>query len=73
MFVGYVDVNVVSYYLFDGRLLLDDVMFCVGDGVMVVLIGFNGMGKIMLLCIIVGDFDVYGGVVICSGGFGVMC
>ena len=43
--VGYIDVNSVSLTLPDGRVLLDEVTFRVGEGRKVALIGANGAGK----------------------------
>ncbi|GAB3590587.1 ATP-binding cassette domain-containing protein [Angustibacter peucedani] len=70
--MGHVDVNSVSYHLADGRPLLDDVSFRVGDGATVALIGPNGTGKTTLLRIIAGDLDAHGGAITRSGGLGVM-
>jgi ATPase subunit of ABC transporter with duplicated ATPase domains len=70
--VGHVDLNAISYHLPDGRPLLDDVSFRVGDGATVALIGPNGTGKTTLLRIVAGDLDAHGGAVTRSGGLGVM-
>ncbi len=70
--MGHVDVNGISYHLADGRPLLDDVSFRVGDGATVALIGPNGTGKTTLLRIIAGDLDAHGGAITRSGGLGVM-
>jgi ATPase subunit of ABC transporter with duplicated ATPase domains len=70
--VGHVDLNAVTYTLPDGRVLLDDVSFRVGDGAKVALVGANGSGKTTLLRIIAGDVNPYGGAVTRSGGVGVM-
>jgi ATPase subunit of ABC transporter with duplicated ATPase domains len=67
-----VDVAGVRYELPDGRVLLDDVSFRVGDGAKVALVGANGAGKTTLLRIITGDLSPHGGVVTRSGGLGVM-
>ena len=72
MCVGHVDVNAVSFHLPDGRPLLDEVSFRVGDGVNVALIGPNGTGKTTLLRIIAGDLAAHSGAVTRSGGLGVM-
>ena len=72
MCVGHVDVNAVSFHLPDGRPLLDEVSFRVGDGVNVAMIGPNGTGKTTLLRIIAGDLAAHSGAVTRSGGLGVM-
>ena len=53
--MGYIDVNGVSYVLPDGRPLLDDIAFRVGEGSTTALIGANGAGKTTLLRIIRGE------------------
>ena len=53
--VGHVDVAGVRYELPDGRVLLEDVSFRVGDGAKVALVGANGAGKTTLLRIITGE------------------
>ncbi|MFZ2013380.1 MAG: ATP-binding cassette domain-containing protein [Nocardioides sp.] len=70
--MGHVDVAGVHYELPDGRVLLDDVSFRVGDGAKVALVGANGAGKTTLLRIITGDLTPHAGVVTRSGGLGVM-
>jgi ATPase subunit of ABC transporter with duplicated ATPase domains len=70
--VGHVDVAGVRYELPDGRVLLDDVSFRVGDGAKVALVGANGAGKTTLLRIITGDLVPHAGVVTRTGGLGVM-
>jgi ATPase subunit of ABC transporter with duplicated ATPase domains len=70
--VGHIEVANVRYELPDGRVLLDDVSFRVGDGAKVALVGANGAGKTTLLRIITGELDSHGGVVTKSGGLGVM-
>jgi ATPase subunit of ABC transporter with duplicated ATPase domains len=52
--VGHVDVAGVRYELPDGRVLLDDVSFRVGDGQKVALVGANGAGKTTLLRMLAG-------------------
>ncbi len=70
--MGHVDVAGVRYELPDGRVLLDDVSFRVGEGAKVALVGANGAGKTTLLRIITGDLTPHGGTVTRSGGLAVM-
>ncbi|WP_370248901.1 ABC-F family ATP-binding cassette domain-containing protein [Nocardioides sp.] len=70
--MGHVDVQGVRYELPDGRVLLDDVSFRVGEGAKVALVGANGAGKTTLLRLIIGDLDPHAGVIVRSGGLGVM-
>jgi ATPase subunit of ABC transporter with duplicated ATPase domains len=67
-----VDVAGVHFELPDGRVLLDDVAFRVGDGAKVALVGANGAGKTTLLRIITGDLVPQAGVITRTGGLGVM-
>jgi ATPase subunit of ABC transporter with duplicated ATPase domains len=70
--VGFVDVAHVSVVLPDGRVLLDDVSFRVGEGVKAALVGANGAGKTTLLRVVAGDLAPSSGSVAGSGGLGVM-
>ncbi len=70
--VGYIDVQSVRHQLSDGRVLLDDVSFRVGDGAKAALVGANGAGKTTLLRLIAGDLVPQTGAVARSGGLGVM-
>src|ERR1700761_2145417 len=70
--MGHVDVAGVRYELPDGRVLLDDVSFRVGEGAKVALVGANGAGKTTLLRIVTGDVTPHAGAVTRSGGLGVM-
>ncbi|MFJ2550836.1 ABC-F family ATP-binding cassette domain-containing protein [Microbacterium sp. NPDC087591] len=70
--MGYIDVSGISLTLPDGRPLLDDATFRVGQGSTSALIGPNGAGKTTLLRIIRGDQVADDGVVTIDGGLGVM-
>jgi ATPase subunit of ABC transporter with duplicated ATPase domains len=70
--MGHVDVAGIGYELPDGRVLLDDVGFRVGDGAKVALVGANGSGKTTLVRIIAGDLKPHAGSIARSGGLGVM-
>ncbi len=70
--MGYIDVNNVSYSLSDGRPLLDEVSFRVGEGTTSALIGANGAGKSTLLRLIRGELKADAGAVSIDGGLGVM-
>jgi ATPase subunit of ABC transporter with duplicated ATPase domains len=70
--MGYVDVAHVSVLLPDGRMLLDDVSFRVGEGTKAALVGANGAGKTTLLRVVAGDLTPTSGTVARSGGLGVM-
>ncbi|SEE22172.1 ABC-F family ATP-binding cassette domain-containing protein [Ruania alba] len=70
--MGHVDLSGITVSLPDGRVLLDEVSFRVGDGDVVALVGPNGAGKTTLLQIIAGDLPADAGGVARSGGLGVM-
>ncbi len=70
--MGHVDVAGVRFELPDGRVLLDDVSFRVGEGAKVALVGANGAGKTTLLRIVTGELTPHAGAVTRSGGLGVM-
>ena len=70
--MGHVDVSGVRYELSDGRVLLDDVSFRVGEGAKVALVGANGAGKTTLLRIVTGELTPHGGSVSRTGGLGIM-
>ncbi|WP_328528943.1 ATP-binding cassette domain-containing protein [Nocardioides sp. NBC_00368] len=70
--MGHVDVAGVRFQLPDGRVLLDDVSFRVGEGAKVALVGANGAGKTTLLRIVTGELTPTAGSVVRSGGLGVM-
>ncbi|HEY9499067.1 MAG TPA: ATP-binding cassette domain-containing protein, partial [Terrimesophilobacter sp.] len=70
--MGYIDVNGVSLSLPDGRPLLDEVSFRVGEGTTSALIGANGAGKSTLLRMIRGELRAEAGAISIDGGLGVM-
>jgi ATPase subunit of ABC transporter with duplicated ATPase domains len=70
--MGHLELAHVEYYLPDGRVLLSDASFRVGEGAVVALVGPNGAGKTTLLRLICGDFKPHGGSLTTSGGLGVM-
>lgn len=70
--VGHLDINAVSFVLPDGRPLLREVTFRVGDGAKTALIGPNGTGKTTLLRLLAGDLPLRDGAITRSGGLGVM-
>lgn len=70
--MGHVDLNSISFTLPDGRVLLDEVSFRVGDGDKVALVGANGSGKSTLMRIITGELAPHRGSVARGGGLGVM-
>ncbi len=70
--MGYVDVAHLSHALPDGRVLLDDVSFRVGEGTKAALVGPNGAGKTTLIKLIAGDLTPQSGAVAMAGGLGIM-
>ncbi|MEU1310006.1 ATP-binding cassette domain-containing protein [Streptomyces cinnamoneus] len=70
--MGHVEAAHLEYYLPDGRALLGDVSFRVGEGAAVALVGANGAGKTTLLRLIAGELQPHGGSVTVTGGLGVM-
>jgi ABC-type multidrug transport system ATPase subunit len=70
--MGHIEVAHVSHVLPDGRVLLDDVSFRVGDGMVAALVGPNGAGKTTLMRLAAGDMPPQSGSVSSSGGLGVM-
>jgi len=70
--MGHIEIAHVDLDLADGRPLLDDVSFRLGDGVKAALIGPNGAGKTTLLRIIAGELAPTAGVITASGSVGVM-
>ncbi|NUW32583.1 ABC-F family ATP-binding cassette domain-containing protein [Nonomuraea sp. SMC257] len=70
--MGHVEIGHLTYVLPDGRPLLNDVSFRIGEGVKAALVGPNGAGKTTLLRLIAGDLQPVEGSVASSGGLGVM-
>ena len=53
--MSHVEAGHLSYVLPDGRTLLDDVSFRVGNAAKAALIGPNGAGKTTLMRLLAGD------------------
>ncbi len=70
--VGFIEVAHVSHVLPDGRVLLDDVSFRIGEGLTAALVGPNGAGKTTLLAMVAGDLEPQAGVITATGGLAVM-
>jgi ATPase subunit of ABC transporter with duplicated ATPase domains len=70
--MGHVEAGHLSHTLPDGRELLDDISFRVGDGLIAALVGPNGAGKTTLMRLVTGDLTPQSGTVSSSGGLGVM-
>jgi ATPase subunit of ABC transporter with duplicated ATPase domains len=70
--VGHVEVAHLSHWLPDGRVLIDDASFRVGEGTTAALVGPNGAGKTTLIRLVAGDVEPQSGTVSFSGGLGIM-
>ncbi|MFJ8463937.1 ABC-F family ATP-binding cassette domain-containing protein [Streptomyces swartbergensis] len=70
--MGHLEAAHLEYYLPDGRALLGDVSFRVGEGAVVALVGPNGAGKTTLLRMLAGEVKPHAGSVTIGGGLGVM-
>ena len=70
--MGHLDIQHITFSLPDGRILLLDVSFRVGEGAVTALIGANGAGKSTLMRMIAGDEPVQEGSIARTGGLGVM-
>ncbi|GLY90215.1 ABC-F family ATP-binding cassette domain-containing protein [Actinoallomurus iriomotensis] len=70
--MGHIEVSGLTHVLPDGRPLLDEVSFRVGEGAKAALVGPNGAGKTTLLRLIAGEMPPSAGTVAHSGGLGVM-
>ena len=70
--MGHVEVAHLSHWLPDGRVLIDDASFRVGEGTTAALVGPNGAGKTTLIRLVAGDVMPQSGTVSFSGGLGIM-
>jgi ATPase subunit of ABC transporter with duplicated ATPase domains len=70
--MGHLEAGHLDYYLPDGRPLLADVSFRVGEGAAAALVGPNGAGKTTLMRLLAGELRPHSGTVAASGGLGVM-
>ncbi|UKD56249.1 ATP-binding cassette domain-containing protein [Amycolatopsis sp. FU40] len=70
--MGHLEAAHLRYVLPDGRPLLGDVSFRVGEGAVVALVGPNGAGKSTLLRMLSGELKPDEGSVTVSGGLGAM-
>jgi ATPase subunit of ABC transporter with duplicated ATPase domains len=70
--MGHIEITHLDHILPDGRTLLDDVSFRVGEGGVAALVGPNGAGRTTLLRLVAGDLSPQSGTVARSGGIGVM-
>ncbi|TMR94571.1 ABC-F family ATP-binding cassette domain-containing protein [Nonomuraea basaltis] len=70
--MGHIEASELTYLLPDGRPLLLEASFKVGDGAKAALVGPNGAGKTTLLRLIAGELHPSDGRIASSGGIGVM-
>ncbi|MFD9303221.1 ABC-F family ATP-binding cassette domain-containing protein [Streptomyces sp. NPDC060048] len=70
--MGHLEASHLEYYLPDGRVLLGDASFRVGEGSVAALVGANGAGKTTLLRLVSGELQPHSGSITSSGGIGVM-
>ncbi|MCX6405010.1 MAG: ATP-binding cassette domain-containing protein, partial [Actinobacteria bacterium] len=70
--MGHLEVAHLTHTLPDGRILLLDVSFRVGEGSVTALIGANGSGKTTLMRMIAGDTPAQEGSITHTGTLGVM-
>lgn len=70
--MGHLEAAHLDFCLPDGRMLLSEVSFRVGEGSSVALVGPNGAGKTTLLRLLTGELTPDAGSVTVSGGLGVM-
>jgi ABC-2 type transport system ATP-binding protein len=65
--VGHVELAGIRFELPDGRVLLDDISFRVGEGAKVALVGANGAGKTTLLRVVAGILPLDRGYITLGG------
>ncbi|MFD7500794.1 ABC-F family ATP-binding cassette domain-containing protein [Streptomyces sp. NPDC059850] len=70
--MGHLEAAHLAYFLPDGRLLLGDVSFRVGEGTVAALVGPNGAGKTTLVRLLSRETEPHEGTVTVSGSLGVM-
>ena len=70
--MGTIDVQHLSHWLPDGRALLNDVSYKIGEGQKVAFIGANGAGKTTMMRLIWGDLEIQEGSIVVNGSLGVM-
>lgn len=70
--MGSIDVQHLSHWLPDGRVLLNDVSYKIGEGQKVAFIGANGAGKTTMMRLIWGDLEIQEGSIVVNGSLGVM-
>jgi ATPase subunit of ABC transporter with duplicated ATPase domains len=70
--VASIDVQHLTYALPDGRVLLNDVSFRIGEGQKVAFVGANGAGKTTLMRLMWGELDIQEGSIVRQGSLGVM-
>ena len=68
--MGHVEAAHLSHVLPDGRVLLDDVSFRDGEGVIAALIGPNGAGKSTIVRLLTGEMAPQSGSVSAAGASG---
>jgi ATPase subunit of ABC transporter with duplicated ATPase domains len=70
--MGHLRVENLAYLLGDGRPLLTEVSFSLGNGARGALVGPNGAGKTTLLRLIAGELEPFAGKVSSTGGLGIL-
>jgi ATPase subunit of ABC transporter with duplicated ATPase domains len=67
-----IDVQHLTHALPDGRVLLNDVSFRIGEGQKVAFVGANGAGKTTLMRLMWGELEIQEGSIVRQGSLGVM-